>query len=72
MFVGIVRIGLSFLPMQDGMAIILNGRSILRQPWKKWGNGMCLTGNISNVHALYQGTPEDVRRQARYAIESGV
>ena len=38
----------------------------------KVGKRMCLAGNISNVQALYQGTPEDVRRQARYAIESGV
>ena len=39
---------------------------------EKVGKRMCLTGNISNVHALFQGTPEDVRRQARYAIEAGV
>ena len=39
---------------------------------EKVGKRMCLVGNISNVHALFQGTPEDVRTQARYAIESGV
>lgn len=39
---------------------------------EKVGKRMCLMGNISNVHALYQGTPEDVRKQARYAIEAGV
>lgn len=33
---------------------------------------MSLVGNISNIKALLQGTPEDVYAQARYAIEAGV
>ncbi|MBW1697505.1 MAG: MtaA/CmuA family methyltransferase [Deltaproteobacteria bacterium] len=31
-----------------------------------------LVGNINNPETLYQGTAEDVYRQARYAIEAGV
>jgi [methyl-Co(III) methanol-specific corrinoid protein]:coenzyme M methyltransferase len=33
---------------------------------------IALVGNISNIEALLQGTPEDVYRQARYAISAGV
>jgi [methyl-Co(III) methanol-specific corrinoid protein]:coenzyme M methyltransferase len=33
---------------------------------------MSLVGNIANVSALLNGTPEDVRKQVRYAIEAGV
>jgi len=33
---------------------------------------MALVGNISNIQALLQGTPEDVYGQARYSIEAGV
>jgi MtaA/CmuA family methyltransferase len=33
---------------------------------------MALVGNIANIQALLQGTPEDVYRQARYSIEAGV
>ena len=31
-----------------------------------------LVGNINNPETLYQGSPEDVYKQARYAIEAGV
>ena len=31
-----------------------------------------LVGNISNIKALLQGTPEDVYNQARYSIKAGV
>ena len=31
-----------------------------------------LIGNISNRDALFEGTPEDVYKQARYSIEAGV
>jgi len=31
-----------------------------------------LVGNLNNPRTLFQGTPEDVYRQARYAIEAGV
>jgi [methyl-Co(III) methanol-specific corrinoid protein]:coenzyme M methyltransferase len=31
-----------------------------------------LVGNINNPEALFNGTPEDVYKQARYAIEAGV
>jgi len=36
------------------------------------GNRICLLGNVNNPQTLFQGTPEDVRRQVRYAVESGV
>jgi [methyl-Co(III) methanol-specific corrinoid protein]:coenzyme M methyltransferase len=36
------------------------------------GDKMVLIGNVNNPMALLQGTPEDVYRQARYAIEAGV
>jgi MtaA/CmuA family methyltransferase len=36
------------------------------------GDKMVLIGNVNNPQALLQGTPEDVYRQARYAIEAGV
>jgi len=32
---------------------------------------MSLVGNINNPQTLYQGTPDDVYKQARYAIEAG-
>jgi MtaA/CmuA family methyltransferase len=33
---------------------------------------MALVGNINNPTALYRGTPEDVRKQARYSIKAGI
>ncbi|MBW1816938.1 MAG: MtaA/CmuA family methyltransferase [Deltaproteobacteria bacterium] len=36
------------------------------------GDRMSLVGNVNNAQVLYQGTPEDVYKQARYAIEAGV
>jgi [methyl-Co(III) methanol-specific corrinoid protein]:coenzyme M methyltransferase len=39
---------------------------------EKVGSRMCLVGCINNPQVLYQGTPEDVYKQARYAIEAGV
>jgi [methyl-Co(III) methanol-specific corrinoid protein]:coenzyme M methyltransferase len=36
------------------------------------GDRISLVGNINNPEVLFQGTPEDVRRQVRYAIEAGV
>lgn len=39
---------------------------------RRVGDRMSLVGNINNPQVLYQGTPEDVYRQARYAIEAGV
>lgn len=35
-------------------------------------NEMALIGNVSNIEGLYNGTPEDVYKQARYGIEAGV
>ncbi len=35
------------------------------------GHRMSLVGNINNPQVLYQGTPDDVYKQARYAIEAG-
>jgi [methyl-Co(III) methanol-specific corrinoid protein]:coenzyme M methyltransferase len=39
---------------------------------QKVGGRMALAGCINNPQVLYQGTPEDVYKQARYAIEAGV
>jgi MtaA/CmuA family methyltransferase len=36
------------------------------------GNRMCLVGCVNNPQTLYQGTPEDVHAQVRYAVEAGV
>jgi MtaA/CmuA family methyltransferase len=36
------------------------------------GSRISLVGNIDNANVLFMGTPEDVYKQARYAIESGV
>jgi len=36
------------------------------------GDRMSLVGNVNNPQALLQGTPEDVYKQARYAIAAGV
>ncbi len=38
----------------------------------KIGKRISLIGNLNNPKTLFQGTPEDVRQQARYAIEAGV
>jgi MtaA/CmuA family methyltransferase len=39
---------------------------------EKVGRRMSLWGCVNNPQVLYQGTPEDVYRQTRYAIEAGV
>jgi len=39
---------------------------------RRVGDRMSLVGNVNNPQVLYQGTPEDVYKQARYAIEAGV
>ena len=36
------------------------------------GDRISLVGNVNNAQVLYQGTPDDVYKQARYAIEAGV
>ena len=36
------------------------------------GDRLILVGNVNNPQTLLQGTPDDVYKQARYAIESGV
>jgi len=33
---------------------------------------MSLVGNVNNPEVLYLGTPDDVHRQVRYAVEAGV
>jgi MtaA/CmuA family methyltransferase len=43
-----------------------------REAVRRVGNEISLVGNINNPQALLQGTPEDVYKQARYAIEAGV
>jgi [methyl-Co(III) methanol-specific corrinoid protein]:coenzyme M methyltransferase len=39
---------------------------------RRIGDQVSLVGNVNNPQTLLQGTPEDVRKQARYAIEAGV
>jgi len=39
---------------------------------EKVGHRMCLVGNVNNPQTLFQGSPEDVRKQVRYAVEAGV
>jgi MtaA/CmuA family methyltransferase len=39
---------------------------------EKVGHRMSLWGCVNNPQVLYQGTPEDVYQQTRYAIEAGV
>jgi [methyl-Co(III) methanol-specific corrinoid protein]:coenzyme M methyltransferase len=39
---------------------------------EKVGHRMCLVGNVNNAQTLFQGSPEEVRKQVRYAIEAGV
>jgi [methyl-Co(III) methanol-specific corrinoid protein]:coenzyme M methyltransferase len=43
-----------------------------REAVKIIGGRISLVGNVNNPRALLQGTPEEVYRQARYAIEAGV
>ena len=43
-----------------------------REAVERVGDRISLVGNIDNAHVLFMGTPEDVYKQARYAIESGV
>jgi [methyl-Co(III) methanol-specific corrinoid protein]:coenzyme M methyltransferase len=39
---------------------------------EKVGQRLALIGNVNNSQVLYQGSPEAVRKQVRYAIEAGV
>lgn len=43
-----------------------------KQAVEKIGKQVSLVGNVNNPRVLLQGTPEDVYRQARYAIQAGV
>ena len=43
-----------------------------REAVRRVGDRISLAGNVNNPQALLQGTPADVHRQARYAIEAGV
>ena len=43
-----------------------------RMAVQKIGRRVALVGNVNNPEVLYQGTPEDVYRQVRYAVEAGV
>ena len=36
------------------------------------GHSMSLVGNVNNPEVLYQGTPDDVHKQVRYAVDAGV
>jgi [methyl-Co(III) methanol-specific corrinoid protein]:coenzyme M methyltransferase len=39
---------------------------------EKIGRLVSLVGNVNNPEVLYQGTPEDVYKQVRYAVQAGV
>jgi len=39
---------------------------------EKVGHRMGLVGNVNNAQVLFQGTPDEVRNQVRYAVEAGV
>ena len=39
---------------------------------EKVGTLMSLVGNVNNPQVLYQGTPDDVYKQVRYAVEAGI
>ena len=39
---------------------------------KQVGQKISLVGNVNNPEVLYQGTPEDVYKQVRYAVEAGM
>jgi [methyl-Co(III) methanol-specific corrinoid protein]:coenzyme M methyltransferase len=39
---------------------------------QKIGHRMCTVGNVNIPQVLFQGRPEDVRQQVRYAVEAGV
>ncbi len=43
-----------------------------REAVARVGKRLALVGNVNNPQTLLQGTPEEVHRQARYAIEAGV
>jgi [methyl-Co(III) methanol-specific corrinoid protein]:coenzyme M methyltransferase len=43
-----------------------------REAVRRVGGRLSLAGNINNAQTLLQGTPEDVFRQTRYAIDAGV
>ena len=43
-----------------------------REAVKKIGKQVSLIGNVNNPQVLFLGTPEEVYRQARYAVEAGV
>jgi [methyl-Co(III) methanol-specific corrinoid protein]:coenzyme M methyltransferase len=43
-----------------------------REAVQRIGSRVSLAGNINNAQVLLQGTPEDVYKQARYAIDAGV
>jgi [methyl-Co(III) methanol-specific corrinoid protein]:coenzyme M methyltransferase len=43
-----------------------------RDAVQRVGHQISLVGNVNNPQVLLQGSPEDVHKQARYAIEAGV
>jgi uroporphyrinogen-III decarboxylase len=43
-----------------------------REAVRRVGETLALVGNVNNPQVLLQGTPADVYKQARYAIEAGV
>ncbi|UCF95030.1 MAG: MtaA/CmuA family methyltransferase [Desulfobacterales bacterium] len=43
-----------------------------RMAVQKIGHLVSLVGNVNNPEVLFQGTPEDVYHQVRYAVEAGI
>ncbi len=48
------------------------GQVDAKEAVQRIGGRVSLAGNIINSQTLLQGTPEDVYKQARYAIDAGV
>ena len=43
-----------------------------RMAVEKVGQSISLIGNVNNPDTLFNGTPDDVGRQVRYAVDAGV
>jgi len=69
---GTVRTGWSSLPGRVWTPTTSSGRWTPRRRCGRIGDQVSLVGNVNNPQTLLQGTPEDVYKQARYAIEAGV
>ena len=42
----------------------------LAEAKRRWGDKLCLKGNLNTFHLMYQGTVEEVERAAKKAIDA--